>query len=127
MDGAPGNRTTAGDLMRLNPSECRRSSFNLRMVSPFCGNENPDLRVDFGGGNPYFQVAFSSSRLPRGAFQSRPITIPNYNRKTDRFSVLDTDRHRFGIMIDVSSEPSSTSLGIRKPTTPDEFRTRSAR
>src|SRR5579872_325358 len=45
MDGALRNRTTAGDLMLAQPEEwSRRTSFNLRMVSLFCGNwESPLL------------------------------------------------------------------------------------
>jgi len=39
MDGALGNGTTAGDLMLAQSEEwSRRTSFNLRMVSLFCGN-----------------------------------------------------------------------------------------
>jgi hypothetical protein len=32
------------------------------------------------------------------------ITIPNYSRKNRSASVRNTDRHHFGIMIDISSE-----------------------
>jgi hypothetical protein len=33
-----------------------------------------------------------------------PITISNYNRKTDQLQIRNTDRHHFGIVIDISSE-----------------------
>jgi hypothetical protein len=65
----------------LSPREwSRRTSFNLRMVSLFCGNWESPL---FSG--------VQSPRLPN----LMPVTVPNYSR--------ETDRHHFGIVIDISS------------------------
>jgi len=86
MDGALRNRTTAGDLMLAQPEEwSRRTSFNLRMVSLFCGNwESPLL----SGVQP--------PPLPCAPFQSHADHRSNMNRKTDRL--------QFGMLIGITSE-----------------------
>jgi hypothetical protein len=33
-----------------------------------------------------------------------PITVPNYDRNIDSFSIRNADRHHFGIVIAITSE-----------------------
>jgi hypothetical protein len=66
------------------------------MVSLFCGNGDPHLKVDFGGGNPHFKAESRRHGCPARRSNPMPITIPNYNRKTDRL--------QFGTLIDITSE-----------------------
>jgi hypothetical protein len=87
MDSALGNRTTAGDLM-LAQSE---------------GME-PQNFLQLAHGQPLlWQRGVSTSQLSpiataalRRHSNPMPITVPNYNRKTDR--------HQFGTLIGITSE-----------------------
>jgi hypothetical protein len=65
------------------------------MVSLFCGNGSLGLKVDFGG-ETYFKWTPAANRCPARRSNLMPITVPNYNRKTDRL--------QFGTLIGISSE-----------------------
>jgi hypothetical protein len=86
MDGALGNGATAGDLV-LAQSEGMEPQNFLQLAH---GQPLPwQLGVSTSQWSPVTTAALRC--------HSNPMTIPNYNRKTDR--------HHFGIVIDISSEP----------------------
>jgi len=65
------------------------------MVSLFCGNGEFHLNVDFGG-ETYFKWSPAATAALRRHSNPMPLTVPNYNRKTDRL--------QFGTLIDITSE-----------------------
>jgi hypothetical protein len=72
----------------LSPKEwSRRTSFNVRTVSLFCGNQ---------GFLHYSVESLVRHGCPRLRSNFMPITIPNYSRKTDRLQI--------GTLIGITSE-----------------------
>jgi hypothetical protein len=87
MDSALRNGTTAGDLMLAQSEEMEPQNFlQLAHGQPLLWQ----LGVSTYQWSPVATAALRRCSNPM------PIAVPNYNRKTDR--------HHFGMVIDISSE-----------------------
>jgi hypothetical protein len=87
MDGALGNATTAGNLM-LAQSEGMEPQNFLQLA------HGQPLLWQLGVST--FQWSPVATATLRRYSNPMPITIPNYNRKTDR--------HQFGTLIGITSD-----------------------
>src|SRR5206468_3610115 len=89
----------------------RRTSFNLRMVSLFCGNGSLDLKVDFGG-ETYFKwspAATATLRaIPircRSLFRTTTVKLIGFSSEHRSASLRNRDRHQFGTLIAIPRNP----------------------
>jgi hypothetical protein len=88
MDGALGNRTTAGNLMLAQSEELEpQNFFQLAHGQP--------LLWQLGFSTYQWSPSAATAALRRPS-NPMPITVPNYNR--------NTDRHQFGTLIGITSE-----------------------
>ena len=87
VDGALGNRTTAGDLMLAQSEEMEPQNFlQLAHGQPLLWQR----------GVSTFQWSPVATAALRRHSNLMPITVPNYNRQSDR--------HQFGTLIGITSE-----------------------
>jgi hypothetical protein len=87
MDGALGNGTTAGDLMLAQSERLEPQNF-LQLA------HGQPLLWQLGVST--YPVESNRHGYLRRRSNPMPITVPNYNRKTDRF--------QFGTLIGIPSE-----------------------
>jgi len=86
MDSALGNGTTAGDLMLAQSEGMEPQNFLQLAHEPLLWQL---------GVSTYQWSPVATAALRRHS-NLMPITVPNYNRKTDR--------HQFGTLIGITSE-----------------------
>jgi hypothetical protein len=97
MNSALGNGTATGDLMLAQSQGMEPQNFlQLAHGQPLLWQRGSfHLKVDFGG-ETYFKWIPTATAALRRHSNPMPITVPNYNRKTDR--------HQFGTLIGITSE-----------------------
>src|SRR5206468_12010654 len=89
----------------------RRTSFNLRMVSLFCGNGSLDLKVDFGG-ETYFKWSPAATAALRAVpircrslFRTTTVKLIGFSSEHRSASLRNRDRHQFGTLIAIPRNP----------------------